>query len=402
MILSWIARRTLGGARRPLFISLLSGIGVAGTGLGVFSLIVVLSVMNGFEKDFRSRIVGFNGALTISTPDPLTLTLSHKGERGQRAYPIVEAEGILQSEARETMGVKIRGIEQKDFRIDRYFKVNYALGSEIKDLFDRNEPGIIIGQELALALNVHPDFEDRVLLISPLGDVGPSGDFIPRLRQFRVIGIFKSGFYEYDTKFAIVAYPQVLSLFPHSSEKKIVTDGIDFQTAVVMKAKLEKENPSLAGKVTTWQEQNKKLFGALRMERIGMFLLLSMIVLISSVTIFGMLSLIILDKVREMALLRAIGLERGSIRRIFLWQGIGIGLKGTACGGLLGVLVVLLLYFIKIPLPSSYYLDFLPVSPSFSQIGLVLLTAPLLAVVTAFYPAGQASKMEIAPLLRYE
>ncbi|MDO8462094.1 MAG: ABC transporter permease [Deltaproteobacteria bacterium] len=399
MILSWLAHRTLRSKRRPLFVTLLSLIGIGGMALGVFSLIVVLSVMNGFEKDFRERIVGFNGALTVRGEEK-ELRHLQKSDFANRGFLFVEGEGILQSADKESIGVRVRGLEKGDPRLDKKFEVRYTASEGADSLFT-DEPGIILGQELAATLGVHPDFEDKLLLISPLGDIGPNGDFVPKLRQFRVIGIFKSGFYEYDTKYALIGYPEAKRLFPMAGGEGMMVSVNSWQEANLLKKNLEGQ-PLWAGHVETWQGQNSKLFQALRMERVGMFLLLAMIILIATITIFGILSLIILDKVRDVVLLKAIGLTKSRVRKLFILQGVQIGLKGTAWGGSLGLFVVILLSLWHLPLPSSYYLDYLPVSPNFWQIALILVTAPLLAAATGFYPAGEAAKLEIAPLLRYE
>ncbi|MDO8644162.1 MAG: FtsX-like permease family protein, partial [bacterium] len=296
-----------------------------------------------------------------------------------------------------------RGIETEGEAIDDFFEVRYASEAGFSDL-NRNEegePGIILGEELALSLNVDPDFEDRLLMISPVGDVDPTGQFIPRLKQFRLIGIFKSGFYDYDTKYALISYSEAVSLFPQQNSAQLLLSGIDFKKSEQIKAEILKL-PLTEGKVSTWQEQNKKLFQALRLEQWGMFLMLSMIVLIASITIFGMLSLIILEKTKESSLLQAIGLTRQKARAIFWLQGLSLGIEGTLWGGGIGLCLVGILSLVKIPLPPSYYIDFLPVAPNFWQIGLVLFFSPLLALLTALIPALQVGKGSLSNLLRYE
>lgn len=394
---SSMARRYLSTRRKPPFVSLILTISLLSVTSGVFALIFVLSIMNGFEKDFRSRILSFQAPITVvGAPGedlaPRASELAALDSRISRVVPFAEGEAVAQSREGGVLGLRVRGIGEAptEARLGRYYE-GEAFG----------ERSLVMGEELAAGLNVHAAYSEEVKLIFPLGDVGPSGELLPRVKGFDVTGIFHSGFYDFDSKYAVVAYERALSLFGDQARTGLELWLKSSNDAEAVKAKLEKS--SLQGlTIKTWRDQNPKLFSAMKLEKIGMFLLLGMLVLIAAFNVFGLVSLTVLDKKADMAVLRSIGVEVGRIRRIFLLKAAWIGVFGSVVGGGLGAVALSILTKYPVPLPTSYYLEYLPIAAEIPDIVCVLLLVPVVTVVAALYPAFQASRVNIVEALRCE
>lgn len=395
-----IARRYLSSRGKPLFVSFLLYISLLAVATGVFALIFVLSVMNGFENDFRQRILGFRSPITVSYPsgeerngpDPDDDEKIKKLDpRIKRTSFFVEGEAVVQSESGGTMGVRVRGLPETP-REERFGKIYETAPLENQHIF--------FGEELAATLHVHPDFEEKIRLIFPLGDVGPTGDLIPRIRSFSLTGIFRSGFYEFDSKYVLIPYEEALRLFGGEARSGIEIGLEPFDATDQIVKKIQKNFPSL--EVQSWQSQNPKLFAALKLEKLGMMLLLSALLLIASFNIFGLSSLVVMEKKKDMAILRSVGFTQKRLRRIFLSNAAGIGMLGTLMGGLLSLVVILTLKIYPLRLPATYYLQYLPILVNPAEVFAVLAGVPILSVLAAFYPAYQASKPSPVEVLRYE
>lgn len=397
MFESYVARRYLSTRRKPPFVSLILSISLLSVAVGVFALIFVLSVMNGFEKDFRGRILSFKAPVTVVSGNGEDLSAGAEDwkkldPRIRRVVPFAEGEAVAQTREGGVLGLRVRGIGEApdEARLGRYYE-----GSPF------SEKSIAIGDGLADSLHVHPDFSEEVRLVFPLGDVGPSGDLMPRVKQLQVTGIFHSGFYEYDSKYAVVPYAQALSLFGDQARTGLEVWIDPPSAAEDVKAALEKKKADNV-RVLTWRDSNPKLFAAMKLEKIGMFLLMGMLLLIAAFNIFGLISLTVLDKIPDMAVLRAVGLGMGRVRRIFLLQAASIGLLGSTAGGALGLIAVWLLTKYPAPLPTSYYLEHLPVVLEKADVAAVVLLVPLVTTLAALYPAHQAAKVPPVQALRYE
>jgi lipoprotein-releasing system permease protein len=393
-----IARRYFSTRRKPPFVSLILVISLLSVAVGVFALIFVLSVMNGFEKDFRGRILNFKAPVMVVSANGEDLSdqvqeWQRFDSRIRRVVPFAEGEAVAQTRDGGVLGLRVRGIGEAptESRLGRYY--------EGEPFSDRS---LAVGDGLADSLHVHPDFAEEVKLVFPLGDVGPSGDLVPRVKSLKVTGIFHSGFYEYDSKYALVPYAQALGLFGEQARTglEIWLDSPDEAESVRAVLETKKASPDL--KIQTWRDSNPKLFAAMKLEKIGMFLLLGMLLLIAAFNIFGLISLTVLDKIPDMAVLRSVGLRARGVRRIFLLQAASIGILGSAAGGGLGILATWLLTKYPAPLPTSYYLESLPVALEFSDVASILLLVPVVTTLAALYPAWQAAKLSPVQSLRYE
>ncbi len=409
----FIALRYLFSKRRQTFIYIISIMSILGVALGVGALVVVLGVYNGFTTDIRDKILGANAHAIVMSYIPGTLENSPKvmqsildtpGVIG--ATPFLYTEVMLSS-PNGVKGLILRGIDTKSAPQVLSILKNMQVGSVEGLNQDPNSkagkiPGIIIGAELAKRL--HLTLDSRVNLLSASGQKTTAG-FAPAVKPYKVVGIFKTGMFEYDASLGFVsldAARTVLGLPPKRiSGIEIAVD--DLYTADKT-AKQVEENLGSPYYVRNWMEMNANLFAALELEKIGMFILLAMVVLIGSFSIVTTLVMLVMEKTRDIAILMSMGATRNMIKHIFMLQGTIIGIVGTALGYVLGISLALLLkryQFIKLP-KGVYTIDHLPVLLTWSDTILVGVCAMVLCFLATIYPARQAAKLEPAEALRYE
>lgn len=404
-----IARRYLlkkGGNRLGFLLAL---IGFAGVWVSVFSLLLVQFVMSGFSQDLRSKILRFSSPLVLM---PLQADLFYGKEKpllpapyqSTALHPYLETEGVIRTEDDSAQGLKIKGVMLDDPILNQKLKLDYAEGSSKEDLLSKGEalPGIVIGSELAKRIDIYPGLKEEVDLIYPFGDVDPSGEMRPKLRRFRVIGTFKSGYYEYDNKFAIIALPEARRLVPAREVPTQWAMQIDHLFDAPKISQYLKQNLSGQYDVESWGDHNKKLLSALKLERLTMWLVLGLMIVISTFNIFSLVMMIVVDKQKEIAILRAMGMPRKQIISLFSKVGLLLGWGGALSGAACAILAALFLEWFPIKLPSPYYLDSLPIHISIPTLILVLILAPLLSFLAAWYPANRGGRFDISDSLRYE
>lgn len=403
----FVALRYLFSRRKQTFIYVISLMSILGVAIGVGALVVVLGVYNGLTTDMRDKILGANAHGIVMSYLPSALeqneevlhrVRSVRGVTG--ATPFIYTEVML-SGGGGVKGVVLRGIDPQTapsvLSMLRQMRVGTAVGLE-----KEGAPGIIIGDELAKKL--HLTEGSRVNLLSPSGQKTASGH-APRIRPFEIVGIFKTGMFEYDSSLAFVslaAARDVLGLPErYLSGVEITVD--DLFAADTISARLAEELGA-PFYVRSWMEMNANLFAALKLEKIGMFILLTMVVLIGSFSIVTSLVMLVMEKTRDIAIMMSMGATRGMIRRIFMLQGSIIGVIGTLLGYGLGLSLGWLLKryrFIKLP-ENVYTLDHLPISISVTDVLIVGASALLLCFLATLYPARQASRLQPAEALRYE
>ncbi len=404
---SFVALRYLFSRRKQTFIYIISLMSILGVGLGVGALVVVLGVYNGLTTDMRDKILGANAHAIVMAHTPGAFEhATDVAERARKAPHITGATPFIYSEVmlssgRGVKGIILRGIDPQTAAPVVTMLQRLRTGS-VADLEQEGPPGIIIGDELANRLGLIVG--SRINMLSSSGESGASG-FKPRIRPFVVRGIFKTGMYEYDSSLAFVtlaAARDTLGL-PDGFLTGVEVTVDDLFAADKIAAGLS-ETLGYPFYVRHWMEMNANLFAALKLEKIGMFILLTMVVLIGSFSIVTSLVMLVMEKTRDIAILMSMGATRRTIRRIFMLQGTIIGFIGTMLGYAMGLSLGWALkryQFIKLP-ENVYTLDHLPIIITWSDVLIIGASAMLLCFLATLYPARQASRLEPAEALRYE
>ena len=378
-------------SRSRKFLSFATFISILGIALGVAAIIVVMGVMNGFTEEIRGKILALKPHILIQAfgpiSDPYSITKKIEGIDGVIASsPVIWGEGIIQYQNR-AKGIIIKGIDyQKERKVTGLEK--YIKKGEIPSL----EGGVLIGEELAKNLGVL--YSDDVSLISPQ----------LKGKVLQVRGFFNSGMYEYDTSLVFLSLDDSQELLGLESEYS----GVQVKVKDVFRAEdVKKKLQDVLGSmyiVRTWQDMDRTLFEALKLEKIAMFTILTLIVIVASFNIASTLVVMVMEKRRQIGILKAIGATPGDIRKIFLYQGFIIGFCGTILGCIIGFVLGITLkkyHFISLS-EEIYSMPFLPIKLEWIVFVWVGLLALLISLLATIYPASRASKLEIGETLRYE
>ena len=407
----FVGLRYTGAERSNRFVSFISLISMLGIALGVAALIVVLSVMNGFEKELSARILGVVSHLQVSGPGGQLERWAQVAEEASRdpevlaAAPYVDAQAMLSSGA-EAKGALVRGIEpgleEKVAEIG-----SHMVSGSLDDL----APGslrIVLGAALARALGVGPG--DKIMLMMPRGASIEAGA-LPALRQLAVSGIFSVGMYEYDSTLALVNLRDAQALYGLGDR----VSGVQLKLADLLRSRVVAQD--LAARIDErvyiydWSRTHANFFRAIRSQKSMMFLILLLIVAVAAFNIVATLVMIVTDKQPDIAILRTLGATPGGIMKIFVVQGTLIGVIGTLAGVAGGVALALNLDIIMPVVerllgvrldPSIYYLSELPSDLQRGDIVAVALVAFALSLFATLYPSWRASRLNPADALRYE
>jgi lipoprotein-releasing system permease protein len=414
--LEWsIAWRYLRSRRGSKLLSLISVIAIGGITVGVSALVVIIGVMNGLQNDLRDKIL-------VASPDVRVLTFGDdmrmddwqptlakvKKQQGVvAAAPFVLTQAVISAGHTYNEAVQVEGIEAAGPGVvdvtsirqhalkGNNFKFRTAMG-EIR--------GAVLGKLLAERMNAFPG--DRITLYSAAGaQLNPvTGLPSPHIMQLEVTGLFETGMYEYDNSYVFVPIPVAQEI---AGIGQSVT-GIEVRTADRWKAtevaSALSDTLGFPYRTLDWQAQNQNLFQALKLEKLGMSVILLLIMMVAAFNIVSTLTMVVADKTREIGILRAMGLRAGSIRRIFLAQGMVIGIVGTGLGLILGVSLALTqAHFKLIKLDQSvYFIDHLPVSLQVEDVLLIVLMSLSIPVLATWYPARQASRLLPVEAIRHE
>ncbi|MEK6684552.1 MAG: lipoprotein-releasing ABC transporter permease subunit [Nitrospirota bacterium] len=416
----FIALRYLKAKRRHRSVSLNTLISIGGVMLGVAALIATLAVMTGFKEDLRDKILGTNSHIVISdrTHDTMTdyravLDRVKKIPHVLAATPFIYNQVLLTSEG-SVHGVVLRGIDPALEGTVTDIEKNLVQGS-LADLTAPALPAdgpappedkalqpklaIIVGKELAARLGTF--LGDTIHVISPTGTPGPLG-IVPKIRKFEVVGIFDSGMYEYDSTLAYISIETAQAFFNLGDAVSGLEVKVDDIFAADRISRTIEEALGFPYGARDWMTLNKNLFSALQLEKMMMFIILVLIILVASFNIVGTLTMIVVEKSREIAILKTMGATRREVMRIFMVDGLVIGGVGTAIGIPLGYVVCYLLQTFY-TLPSDiYYISHLPVKIRSLDVALVSLLAVTISFIATLYPSWQAARLNPSEALRYE
>jgi len=399
--------RYLKAKRKQTFISVITVISVAGVMIGVMALIVVLSVMNGFRADLMSKILGVNSHLLVLNFEGAFKNYKEVGIKIDKVNGVVASTPFIYSQvmlnrAGNVSGAVLRGIDPKNAGKVLSIESMIKKGSLNALINSQNElPAIVIGQELSRQLGAH--LGDILSMVSPEGKLTPLGR-APNSRKYKVAAIFDSGMYEYDASMAYISLKEAqdfLGVGKRVTGLEVRVDDV-YQSNKI--ARSIQDNLGYPYWTKDWKEMNRSLFSALKLEKITMFVILTMIVLVGALNIISTLVMVVMEKTRDVAILRAMGATAKSIMSIFMLQGVFIGIVGTMTGLASGLGICHLLAKYKfINLPSDiYYISTLPVQVEFWDVSFVALAAVAISFLATIYPSWYASKLDPVEAIRYE
>jgi lipoprotein-releasing system permease protein len=405
-----LAGRYLRTRRREGFVSVIAGFSFLGITLGVATLIVVLSVMNGFRKELLDKIVGINGHIFVAPIEsPLTdyadvATRIAAAPGVRRAIPLVEGQAFGSSQYNGS-GVLVRGIRAEDLQKIEHIAGNLRQGS--LDDFSEGE-GVVIGRRLAESLSLQAG--DTLTLITPRGAATPFGT-APRVKGYPVKAVFEIGMSEFDATFVFMPLAEAQSYFNRTEDVQLIEVYLDNADRVDQARAAIEEAAGRPILMTDWRQRNRTFFGALEVERNVMFLILTLIVLVAALNIISGLIMLVKDKSSDIAILRTMGATRGAVMRVFLITGASIGVVGTIAGFLLGLLIAANVQSLQSFLswatnsnlwdPTLRFLSQIPSEVNPREVATVLAMALVLSLLATLYPSWRAAKLDPVEALRY-
>ena len=420
----FISLRYLRARRKQVFVSIITFISVAGIFLGVAALIIVLAVMNGFETDLRNKILGINSHVLVMEYSGAMRNHPKVMREVAQIPGVVASTPFIYSQAMLKRGGSVTGIVLRGLSTEDALKVIH-LGKiregKFEDLVNEKRnlpalkpehtglPGILVGRELAKNLGVF--LHETVHVVSPSGLATPMG-MVPRMKPFLVVGIFESGFFEYDSTLAFISLKDCQEFLGMGE----TVTGIEIRVDDIYKAdRIAKQIEQKLGFPywgRNWMEMNKNLFAALKLEKRVMFIILSLIVLVAAFNIISALIMIVMEKNKDIAILKTMGATRTGIMKIFIFQGLIVGAIGTVLGCIAGLIVafnledlsrfVENLFGFKILPGDVYYLSELPSQVNFGDVGIIILGTLLISFLSTIYPSWRASRLDPVEALRYE
>jgi lipoprotein-releasing system permease protein len=411
----FVGMRYTRAKRRNHFISFISLTSMVGIGLGVASLIVVLSVMNGFQEELRSRILGVASHLQITGANNVLAEWQAVSSKVQTAKhvtgtaPYIMAQGML-SNGQAVQGAIVRGIlPSEEGKVSDL--AEHMRAGQLADL-KAGEFGIVLGAELAQSLGVI--LGDKVVLMAPQGQFTPTG-VVPRIKQFTLVGLFQIGMYEYDSGLALINIDDAAKLYrmgDNVSGVRLKLDDLFLAPKISRDLAVVLSDETQALFLTDWTQEHANFFRAIQMEKRVMFIILALIVAVAAFNIVSTLVMAVTDKRADIAIMRTFGASPLSIMAIFIVQGALIGLIGTVVGAFFGVLIALNistivpfiehLFNVQFLAKDIYYISELPSHLLWGDVLTIVILSFFLSLIATLYPSWKASKMNPAEALRYD
>jgi len=408
-----VAGRYLRARRNEGFISVIAGFSLTGIALGVATLIIVMSVMNGFRAELMGRILGLNGHLSIT--DAKNTGLKHFDEiqnHLRKIDGIVRVTPIIEGQAMSTVsgvasGVLVRGIRPADIRVHPAIEPNIVDG-DLNNFLGSED--IVVGKRFAELYNLK--IGDKVTLVAPSSRITPFGS-IPRLKGFRVKAVFEIGMYEYDNSFLFINLKTARAFFRTGPGKITHLEVMLTSPEIVNKTRNLITKQSVRDlRIVDWQKSNASFFNAIQVERNVMFLILTLIIIVAAFNVISALIMMVKDKGRDIAILRTMGATRGMIMKIFLLSGMSVGFIGTFVGCCLGLAFSLNIETIRRWLEGLtdsrifeaeiYFLSKLPAKVDSAEVLTVIGISLSLSFLATLYPSWRAARLEPVDALRYE
>ncbi|TES91992.1 MAG: lipoprotein-releasing ABC transporter permease subunit [Candidatus Cloacimonadota bacterium] len=402
----FVAKRYLKAKRSTLFQTIIVLISICGVFIGVATILIVLSVMSGFQKDLRDKILGINAHIGVLKyfNEPVTdydsvLTVVKNSPHVLGASPFIYTKVMINHD-NYVDGVVLRGVEEKSLSEVSDIESRLIYGNF--DLTGGDTPGIVLGSILADNLRVHTG--DELTIFSTVNFKQTSMGIIPKFKKFRVAGIFDAGMFEYDAALAYVSLSSAQNLV---GMEDAVT-GIEVKIDDIYKApEIAREIEKRLGfpfRTNNWMRMNRALFAALKLEKTVMFIILTLIIIVAASNIIGTLIMIVIQKTRDIGILKSMGASNKQIMRIFIIQGLIIGFIGTILGFIVGCTASFLLGKYKfISLPGDvYFIDTLPVHMESFDFLIVAVASIVISFIATLYPAMKASRLDPVRAIRYE
>jgi lipoprotein-releasing system permease protein len=406
-----IAFRYLRARRQQGFISVVAMISLAGILLGVATLIIVMSVMNGFREELLGRILGVNGHVTVF---PLETSLGDYDRVAERlrhlkgvtnVVPQIQAQ-VMVSQDNNAMGALVRGLKAEDLAARA--SIFEDLSDSALERFARGE-GVLVGRRLAEQLRLAPG--DQIVLVSPRGNQTVMGT-LPRVKAYPIAGLFEVGMYEYDNSFVFMPLADAQTFF-HMPDRVNAIELFYRDPDQVDRARIDLIQALGPGfRMVDWQRANSGFFSAIQVERNVMFLILSLIILVAAFNILAGQYMLVKGKGRDIAILRTMGATRGNILRIFFLSGASVGIAGTVAGVALGVLfadnIAVIqgwlesLFDKRLFPPEVYFLSHVPAVVDYLEVVQVVVMAVALSFLAPIFPAWRAARLDPVEALRYE
>jgi len=410
MAYEWfVSQRYLRVKHKEAFVSLITFLSISGVAVGVMALIVVIAVMSGAEIDIRDRILGIQSHMILMNAngpihDPAAAASAFQRDKNIAATtPVIQSHAMIRS-SHDATGVILRGIDpQSAGKVTEMLKQVSTCLSDIPTGDPEGSgglPGIVLGRALAKQLSVSKG--DTVFLMSPHSFGGPA-DYLPARKRFRIAGVFSSGMHEYDSAMAYIRLSAAQEVTRMGQSVSIIAARLHNiydarKTAEALNAAL-----GFPYWVRDWMQMNRNLFSALKLQKTVMFIILTLIILVAAFNVASSLIMMVMEKTREIAILKTMGATSRSIKTIFVIKGMAIGAVGTVIGVTFGWVLCAILkqyHFIKLP-EDVYYFTTLPVQLEATTVMLITAAALLLCFLSTLYPAKQASKLHPVDAIRY-